>query len=93
MTEGIFRDNAEEGRFEYHVGDLMAYATYHMNGSIMSIAYVEAPPALRGTGAAGNLMQKIMETARERGCRVIPICSYAAAWIRRDGKFTDLLVE
>lgn len=93
MTDEIFKDNVEEGRFEYHIGDLMAYATYSLNGAVLSIHYVEAPPALRGTGAAGNLMQKIMETARARQYKVIPICSYAAAWIRRNAEFQDLLAS
>lgn len=92
MTGAIFKNNREEGRFEYHIGDEMAYAAYRLEGSVLSINYVEAPSALRGTGAAGNLMQKVMETARDEGYTVVPVCSYAAAWIRRNGEFQDLLV-
>ncbi len=91
MTDAVFTDNRKDGRFEYHTGGLMAYAAYRLDGSVLTISYVEAPPALRGTGAAGQLMQKVMETARDKGYTVVPVCSYAAAWIRRSGAFQDLV--
>ena len=40
--------------------------------------------ALRGTGAAGRLMGKVAETARAEGMRITPLCSYAAAWLKRN---------
>ena len=48
-------------------------------------------PSLRGTGAAGRLMRGVMETARAEGLKVVPICSYASAWIRRHREYHDLL--
>jgi uncharacterized protein len=32
-----------------------------------------------------------METARAEGLKVVPICSYASAWIRRHREYHDLL--
>lgn len=78
-----FIDNTDAGRFEYHVDGQIAYANYRCEKGVLFIDYVEAPPALRGTGAAGTLMTKIMETARAEHLEVKPICGYAAAWIRR----------
>ncbi|HYD66318.1 GNAT family N-acetyltransferase [Azospirillum sp.] len=46
---------------------------------------------MRGTGAAGRLMQGIMERARAEGLRVVPICSYASLWMRRHREHHDLL--
>jgi predicted GNAT family acetyltransferase len=58
---------------------------------VLLINHVEAPPPLRGTGTAGRLMQGIAETARREGFKLVPLCGYAAAWIRRHKEHRDLL--
>jgi predicted GNAT family acetyltransferase len=85
------RDNQEKGRFELEEGGAVAFANYRRDGSKLVIRYVEAPPVLRGTGAAGRLMQGVMEIARTEGAKVVPLCSYAATWIRRHKEWHGLL--
>ena len=82
MTHTI-RDNQERGRFELDVGGQIVFAMYGLAGDKLVIPHVEAPPALRGTGAAGRLMGGIMELARAKRLKIIPLCSYAASWLRR----------
>lgn len=84
-------DNQAASRFELREGDHIAFATYRRDGDTLVIPHVEAPPALRGTGAAGRLMQGVLEHARAEGVKVRPTCSYAAAWVRRHKEFHDLL--
>lgn len=83
MQDGIFSDNGARNRFEYKVGNATAFADYRREGDTLFIDYVEAPAELRGTGAAGRLMEKVMETAQQEGLKVVPICGYAASWMRR----------
>ncbi|QQP89095.1 N-acetyltransferase [Skermanella sp. TT6] len=90
MTEQV-TDNPARSRYELDVDGKTVFANYRRVGSTLQIPYVEAPPSLRGTGAAGRLMRGVMETARSEGMKVVPICSYAAAWIRRHPEFHDLL--
>jgi hypothetical protein len=85
MTDA-FSDNAAKSRFEYAVGKETAIANYRREGATLFIDYVEAPPALRGTGTAGKLMSKIMEKAAAENLTVVPICGYAALWISRHKK-------
>ena len=89
--ENSVRDNQERRRFELDVGGQVAFATYARQGATLIIPHVEAPPPLRGTGAAGRLMRGVMEIAQAEGLKVIPYCSYAAAWIRRHKEYHDLL--
>lgn len=77
------KDNREAGRYELDVGGQIAFALYRRDGSTLYIRHVEAPVPLRGTGAAGRLMEGIMAIARGERLTVVPLCSYAAAWIRR----------
>jgi predicted GNAT family acetyltransferase len=90
MTDRI-SDNAARSRYELDVDGKIVFANYRRVGSTLHIPYVEAPPSLRGTGAAGRLMRGVMETARAEGLKVVPICGYASAWIHRHHEYHDLL--
>jgi hypothetical protein len=70
---------------------LTSWADYRRNGDTLVIDHVEAPPALRGTGAAGRLMAAVAADARGKDLKIIPICGYAAAWLRRSKDFRDLV--
>lgn len=80
---GEFKDNPAQKRYEYHVGDAFAFANYRKDADTLYIDYVEAPPSLRGTGAASNLMQEIVTVAAAENLEIVPICGYAATWLRR----------
>ena len=89
---GAVTDNAAAGRFELIEQGQTAFADYHLSDGRLILPHVEAPPALRGTGAAGRLMEGVLTQARERGLKVVPLCGYAAAYIRRHREWQDLLV-
>ena len=55
MAEQV-TENRERGRFELDVGGETVFAIYRRQGATLVIPHVEAPPVLRGTGAAGRLM-------------------------------------
>jgi hypothetical protein len=90
MDEAL-KDNRERGRYEMEIDGKIVFADYHLRGTTLVIPHVEAAPALRGTGAASRLMRAVMEKARGAGWRVVPLCGYAAAWIRRHKDYHDLL--
>ena len=84
-------DNSSKSRFELDVGGQIVFARYARHGSMLVIPHVEAPPSLRGTGAASRLMAGVMEIARAEGLKVRPLCGYASSWIRRHEQYHDLL--
>lgn len=90
MTDAV-RDNGDRGRFELAVGDEVVFATYRREAGRLVISYVYAPPVLRGTGAAGRLMEGVAARARAGGERIVPLCGYARAWLRRHSAYHDLL--
>ncbi len=83
-------DNRELQRFELLVDGQVVFANYRRQPGRLVITYVEAPPALRGAGVAGRLMQGVLELARTEGVKVLPLCSYARAWMQRHPEFADL---
>lgn len=90
MDQPQVRDNRELQRFELPVDGQVAFANYQRQPGRLAITHVEAPPALRGTGVAGRLMQGIAEQARAEKTKVLPLCGYARAWMQRHPEFKDL---
>ncbi|MDC7682942.1 GNAT family N-acetyltransferase [Asticcacaulis sp. BYS171W] len=84
-------DNTSADRFELTREGHVAYADYHIQGEVVFIDYVYAPPELRGTGAAGELMRGLVEIIKEQGRKIRPICGYAAAWLQRSPAGRELL--
>jgi predicted GNAT family acetyltransferase len=93
MTE--FRDVRDEQRFEQGFTDAdgqlrKVFADYAIQGSTRAILHVEADPALRGSGAAGQFMQAMAEHARAEALKLRPVCSYAVAWLKRHREYDDV---
>lgn len=78
------RDNPEKSRFELDVGGQIVFARYARRDGALAILHVEAPWELRGKGYADKLMRGIVEHAQAEGVPIVPYCSYAAAWMRRN---------
>lgn len=85
------RDNRQLSRFELEEQGQLAFADYRRTEGRLIIPHVEAAPSLRGTGAAGRLMEGVLAAARAEGLKVLPLCSYAAAYIRRHSEHQDLV--
>lgn len=81
----------ERRRYELTEEGLTATADYRREEERLFITYVESPPALRGKGTAGRLMEGMLDQVRGEGLKVTPICGYAAAWIRRHPQYQDLM--
>lgn len=84
-------DNTASHQYELPVEGQTVFARYRRNGDTVAILHVEAPVALRGSGAAGRLMQGIVDLARQKNKKLVPLCSYAAAWMKRHPETADLL--
>ncbi len=87
----IFTDNGPRQRYELEHADGPSFADYADQRDVRAILHVETPPAARGNGYAGQLMEAIVADARERGLKLRPLCSYAAAYFRRHSAAQDVL--
>ena len=74
-------DNTARHRFELEEAGEIAFANYRRDGQTLVIPHVEAALALRGTGAAGRLMQGVVEIARAENLKIVPLCGYARGWL------------
>ena len=86
------RDNAEKHRFEIDLGDgSFAIAQYTLPAGKIMFTHTEVPPEHEGQGLGTLLIRTALESARERGLKVIPICPFFAAYIKKHPEEQDLL--
>lgn len=89
MTPDV-RHDASAHRFEILVEGSLCELDYTLANGVMTIAHTGVPEAVGGRGLAGALVRAAMETARAEGWKVVPACSYAAAWVQRHPEYDDL---
>jgi predicted GNAT family acetyltransferase len=85
--------NPDEKRFEFWFDGKLSKLDYILNGKNFVITHVGVQPELRGQGVAGKITQTGLEYALNNSLRVIPMCSYAAAYIRRHPEYARLVVQ
>lgn len=82
--------NPGEKRFETEVDGYLSKLDYIQDGKNFVITHVGVHPELRGQGVAGRIVEASLAYAKEKSLRVIPMCSYAAAFIRRHPEYMEL---
>ncbi|MCQ3938308.1 MAG: N-acetyltransferase [Chloroflexi bacterium] len=83
--------NPAENRFEAWIDGRLAKLDYMEDGNTIVMMHVGVPYEFRGQGVAGKITQAALEYAKEKSLRVIPMCSYVAAYIRRNPRYGGLL--
>ena len=83
-------NNPSEKRFETWIDGKLSKLDYIEDGKNFVITHVGVQPELRGQGVAGRIVQVGLEYAKARSMRVVPMCSYAAAYIRRHPEYAEL---
>ncbi|MDS9466714.1 GNAT family N-acetyltransferase [Paracoccus sp. MBLB3053] len=68
-----------------------AELTWRSGGPGIIVAdHTYAPNAMRGTGAATALVQRLIEDARRNGLLIVPSCTYVRAQFARHPEWQDL---
>jgi uncharacterized protein len=70
-------------RFSTVVDGERAVLDYTLAADVMTITHTGVPRAIEGRGIAAELTRKAIDTAREHHWRVVPACSYAAAYLAK----------
>ena len=87
----LVRHDETQSRFVAEIDGHLAHADYVIEAGRMVFTHTFVPPELRGRGVAEQLVRPALAHARARNLRVVPACSYVAAFIQRHAEFRDLL--
>jgi predicted GNAT family acetyltransferase len=83
-------DNQAETRFEMSVEGRTAFVIYRRTPEAVHLLHAEVPRELEGRGIGGRLVKATLEAVRAEGGKVVPRCSFVAAYMRRHPEFADL---
>ena len=85
------RDNKGESRFELEEEGALAFASYDLSGDTISFTHTIVPEEVEGRGVGSRLIKGALDDARERGLKVVPICSFVRTYIERHPEMQDLV--
>lgn len=86
-------NNQQEGEFflQNEQNKRVAEISYIWDGEHKIIAdHTWVDDSLRGQGAARQLLDTLVNFAREKQLKIVPTCSYVDAMFRRDHSFADV---
>jgi predicted GNAT family acetyltransferase len=84
-------DNRAEYEFELVVDGYRAVAAYQMEGDTIVFTHTIVPPPIEGRGVASKLIKAALDSARDRGLKVVPQCPFVRAYIERHPAYADLI--
>lgn len=83
--------DATRSRYTATADGILCVLDYQLQGGTMAITHTGVPSQVEGRGIAAALTQHALNDARKQGWKVLPVCSYAVAYIRRHPEYSDLL--
>ncbi|HNF95349.1 MAG TPA: GNAT family N-acetyltransferase [Anaerolineales bacterium] len=82
--------NPTESRFEIRLDGQLAKLDYVEDGDSIVMTHVGVPMEFRGHGIAAIITKAGLDYAKAKSLRVIPMCSYVAAYLRRNPQYIEL---
>lgn len=89
MTHKVV-DNTDLQRFEMSVDGGVAFVMYRKRGTEITLYHAEVPADLQGRGLGSELANATLTAIRELGLKVVPRCSFMAAYMRSHPEFSDI---
>ncbi len=83
--------NEEKNRFELKIGELVAISEYMNRPNMIVFTHTEVPRALEGKGVGSKLARESLDFARKLGKKVLPLCPFIKAYIKRHPAYQDLV--
>lgn len=87
------RHEPQASRFQVERDGQTAVLEYQREGGRMRITHTGVPEALRNQGLAAALTRAAMAYAQAQGLKVVPACSYAAAFVQRHPEYAGLVIS
>jgi predicted GNAT family acetyltransferase len=86
-------DDGKNGIFYIELdGETVGKMTYSWSGTDrILITHTEVSDVLKGKGAGKQLVTKAVEFAREKGIKIVPLCSFARRIFDTVPEFSDVL--
>lgn len=93
-NEYVVRDNPTKLRYEIlRNREVVGEITYRTEPGVKILLHTEVEPAEEGRGVGHRLVSGALDDIRARSLRVVPVCPFVAAYLRRHPEQRDLIVR
>ena len=86
-------NNEEKRRYEFHVGDKVAFSEYIRAKDKIYLTHTEVPEELAGKGIGSALIGKVLETIKENDLTLVPLCPFVALYLKRNPEWKSLVMK
>lgn len=72
-------------------GETVGLITYRRDGDVLELLHTEVLPQGRGKGVGSVLVRETLDDIRANGGRIVPTCSFVAAFVDEHPDYADLV--
>jgi len=88
------RHDEEQQRYVLEInGQLLGFAQYHEEGDRQIFTHTEIDDSLSGKGMGSMLVRESLDDARQRDKRIVPVCEFIGAYVKKHPDWNDLLEQ
>ena len=92
MSDVDVRDNPSELQYEaLRDGERVGPIRYRVEPGVVVLVHTEVDEAVEGTGVGSQLVRGALDDLRARDLRLVPLCPFVAAYLRRHPEYADLV--
>ncbi|MCQ9615679.1 N-acetyltransferase [Paenalcaligenes niemegkensis] len=83
--------NVDQQRFEILEDNVTCVLDYRLSNNVLTVTHTGVPQVVGGRGVAADLTAAALEYVKNHNLKVIPQCSYTAAYINRHPEHKNLV--
>jgi predicted GNAT family acetyltransferase len=94
VTDVQVSDNPEKRRFEALVnGRVAGFLFYQERDGQLVLVHTQVGGEWEGQGVGSRLVSGALESIRERGLRMTPVCPFVRSYLERHPGYSELVAE
>lgn len=95
MADIEVRHVPERQRYEAVLdGDVAGFTEYEpRDDGVLVFPHTVVEKAYEGRGVGSALVRGALDDVRSQGRKIVPLCSFVAAWVDRHGDYEDVVAE
>lgn len=87
------KNNKAESRFEFDLEGQTGLIDYREEDGLVYLVHTEVPESLGGQGFGTEMVRQALEEIRKHDAKVVPRCSFVAAYINKNPEWKKIVAS